>query len=273
MAEVVEFDRFDDLMRLEPHGPDVFVGVSPTYDWGRVYGGQVVAQALKAAVATVEPEFRPHSLHGYFIRGGTSKEPIRFEVDRIRNGRSFITRRVVARQSNGAIFNLSASFHIEEGDLDIEPRVLPPGLVGPDELPEEQVNKLMLRREIPPETIGGRTGVWIKVLGTPSGEQAASQITLSYASDSVPFRAAASVRPDRTPENAHDGTFLGASLDHSLWFHRHGPADEWQLHLLEPMTYNGNRGLAFGAVFDTDGVHLASVAQEIVLRKNRKKTK
>ncbi len=257
-------------MRLEPHGPDVYVGLSPTYDWGRVYGGQVVAQALKAAVATVDAEYRPHSLHGYFIRGGTSTEPIRFEVDRIRNGRSFTTRRVVARQSNGAIFNLSASFHVDEGEMDIEPRTLPPDLPMPDDLTDESWNKLMQRREIPRDAIEGRTGIWLRVVGALVDEPAAQQLTLAYASDSAPYGAAASVRPDRNRKNAHDGTFVGASLDHSLWFHRQAPADQWQLHLLEPMTYNGNRGLAFGAVFDIDGVHLASVAQEIVLRKSNK---
>ena len=105
------FDTFREMMHLEPHGPDVFVGESWRYPWGRVYGGQVVAQALSAAAETVDPDYLPHSLHAYFIRGGTSDEPIRYEVDRIRNGRSFTTRRVVARQSNGAILNLSASFH------------------------------------------------------------------------------------------------------------------------------------------------------------------
>ena len=112
MAEDNPFENFtvppfNELMSLEPHGPDVYVGTSPHYPWGRVYGGQVVAQALRAAASTVDEGYHAHSLHSYFIRGGTSDEPIRYEVDRIRNGRSFVTRRVVARQSDGAILNLS----------------------------------------------------------------------------------------------------------------------------------------------------------------------
>jgi acyl-CoA thioesterase len=111
---------FKTLMQLEPHGPDVFVGVSPSYPWGRVYGGQVVAQALRAACETVDDAFQVHSLHSYFIRGGDYDEPIRYEVDRIRNGRSFLTRRVVARQSMGPILNLSVSFQIKEGTVDVQ---------------------------------------------------------------------------------------------------------------------------------------------------------
>ena len=91
-----EVADFATLMELETHGPDVFVGISPEYPWGRVYGGQVVAQGLRAAQSTVDGDHHVHSLHAYFIRGGTSNEPIRYEVDRIRNGRSFVTRRVVA---------------------------------------------------------------------------------------------------------------------------------------------------------------------------------
>lgn len=254
------------MMELEPHGPDVFVGESPVYPWGRVYGGQVVAQALKAAMATVDPAYRPHSLHGYFIRGGTSDEPIRFEVDRIRNGRSFGTRRVVARQSNGAIFNLSASFHVDEGSLDAPTRTMPDGLPGPDELPDETWTPLMSRRRVPTEEVDGRTAVWIRVSGPIGDEPGVHRLALAYASDDVPYDAAASARPDWRPDMESEGSFMGASLDHALWFHRDAPADEWQLHLLEPMGYTGNRGLAFGQIFSRDGVHLASVTQETVLR-------
>lgn len=259
------FENFEEMMELEPHGHDVYVGEGPTYPFGRVYGGQVVAQSLKAAVATVDPAHRPHSLHGYFIRGGTSEEPIRFEVDRIRNGRSFLTRRVVARQSSGAIFNLSASFHIDEGDIDAPTRSIPSGIPGPDELGDETWTPLMSRRRVPADQVDGRTAVWIKVTGPLSDTAAVHQLALAFASDDVPYDAAASAHPDWTADFEANG-FMGASLDHSLWFHRHAPADEWQLHLLEPMGYTGNRGLAFGQVFSAEGVHLASVTQETVLR-------
>src|SRR5213079_217350 len=112
--------NFAMMMNLEPHGPDTFVGIGPKYPWGGLYGGQIVAQALRAAASTVDPEgdVTPHSLRAYFIRRGDHTEPVRYEVDRIRNGRSFSTRRVVARQAIGAILNLEASFQKAEPSED-----------------------------------------------------------------------------------------------------------------------------------------------------------
>ena len=112
-------------MQLEEHGPETWVGLSADYEWGRIYGGQVIAQGLKAAFATVDEDFALHSVHAYFIRGGTLVEPVRYEVDRLRNGRSFCTRSVVARQSGGAILNLSCSFHVLEEDAEIQTARMP----------------------------------------------------------------------------------------------------------------------------------------------------
>lgn len=269
MTTTPDFDRFDQLIALEPHGPDVFVGLSPEYPWGRVYGGQVAAQALQAALSTVDEEYHPHSLHGYFIRGGTSTEPIRFEVDRIRNGRSFITRRVVARQSSGAILSLSASFHLIEGEVDVSPRTIPASIPHPDDCADEPWGPLIERRVVPAEAADGRTAVWLRVKGPLGDARGTQQLALVYASDDVPYDAAASPHPEWRPSYEDERAFIGASLDHALWFHRPGRADEWQLHMLEPMGFTGNRGLAFGQVFSADGLHLASVAQEIVLRRAR----
>ena len=105
---------FGAMLTLEPHGPDVWVGTGPRYPWGGLYGGQIVAQALRAAAHTVEPKYRVHSLHAYFIRRGDHTEPVRYEVDRVRNGRSFVTRTVTARQAVGAILSVSASFQVDE---------------------------------------------------------------------------------------------------------------------------------------------------------------
>ena len=109
MGQTDEQATFEQMMALEQHGPDTYVGVGPSYPWGGLYGGQIVAQALRAAGLTVDGRYLPHSLHAYFIRPGDPSEPIRFEVDRIRNGRSFTTRRVVARQSIGACSAMPAS--------------------------------------------------------------------------------------------------------------------------------------------------------------------
>src|SRR5262245_43546276 len=119
------------IFELEPHGPDTYVGESPRYEWGRIYGGLVVAQALRAAVLTVKPEHGVHSLHAYFILGGDLAEPVRYEVDRVRNGRSFTTRRVVARQSAGAILTLECSFQREEDGPDTQSSKMPPGVPDP----------------------------------------------------------------------------------------------------------------------------------------------
>src|SRR4249919_3679576 len=107
------------MFELSPHGTDTYVGAGPRYPWGGLYGGQIVAQALQAATATVDPQFAVHSLRAYFIRRGDHAEPVRYEVDRIRNGRTFCTRRVVARQSVGAILNLEASYQAPEDADDI----------------------------------------------------------------------------------------------------------------------------------------------------------
>ncbi len=268
MVDSPSFETFADIIALEPHGPDVFVGQSPVYPWGRVYGGLVVAQAMQAAVGTVDPRYAPHSLHAYFIRGGSSDEPIRYEVDRIRNGRSFVTRRVVARQSNGAILNLSASFHIVEGEVDVAAHRLPDRIPHPDDLDHVGLLPLVDRRAVPSDAVAGRTAVWLRAEGPLVDEPIVHALALAYISDDAPFDAAASPHPDRGDLHDFDDAFVGASLDHSLWFHRYARADEWQLHVLEPDGFVGNRGLAMGQVFALDGTHIASVAQQILLRRN-----
>ena len=136
------------LFELEPHGPDTFVGIGPRYPWGGLFGGQIVAQALRAAAATVDADQQVHSLRAYFIRRGDHTEPIRFEVDRIRNGRSFSTRRVVARQAIGAILNLEASFQAPEATADVQPVPMDLGVPGPDELTSDAWSDAFDRRTV-----------------------------------------------------------------------------------------------------------------------------
>src|SRR5215813_533365 len=133
------------LFDLASHGPDTFVGVGPRYAWGGLYGGQIVAQALRAAAFTVEADFMPHSLRAYFIRRGDHEEPVRYEVDRIRNGRSFCTRRVVARQAIGAILNLEASFQAVEPSVDVETVKMPADLPAPDTLVSDSWSDMFQR--------------------------------------------------------------------------------------------------------------------------------
>ena len=162
---------FADLLRLEPHGPDTYVAIVARYPWGnRLFGGQVVAQALKAAAATVEPDRHAHSLHSYFIRPGSTTEPIRFEVERLRDGRSFCTRQVVARQSGGAILNLSVSFQVVEDEADAQLATLPDMLPMPDDpsLTDYSWGSMIERRavDIPGDEADGesaRLGYWIRL--------------------------------------------------------------------------------------------------------------
>jgi acyl-CoA thioesterase-2 len=259
---------FKALMALEPHGPDVFVGVGPTYPWGRVYGGQVVAQALRAACSTVDDAYQVHSLHAYFIRGGDFEEPIRFEVDRIRNGRSFLTRRVVARQSMGPILNLSASFQVQEDQADVQERTMPADLPAPEELKSDDWGPILERRSIPTE--GARSAFWLRVAGEVSDDPVSQACALAYTSDDIPTEAASQSHP-RHPvmtqtASSYGETFIGASLDHSIWFHRKGRHDEWVLHDFVSHGVVGARGLTIGQVYSRDGVHLATVAQEILIR-------
>jgi len=261
---------FQTLMALESHGPDVYVGIGPAYPWGGLYGGQVVAQALRAACHTVGDGHFPHSLHAYFIRAGDTEEPIRFEVDRIRNGRSFLTRRVVARQSIGPILNLSASFQIPEPTQSDAQTQAMPDVAGPGELEPDDWGPVLSRRSIPREKGVSHSAAWLKIAQEIGDDPILQACGLAYASDDIPTEAASMAHPHR-PDPYHDAenysdVFVGASLDHAIWFHRPGRHDEWVLHDFMGHGVTGARGLAIGQVYAADGVHLASVVQEALIR-------
>ena len=263
-----EIADFSSLLALESHGPDVFVGVSPEYPWGRVYGGQVVAQGLRAAQATVDSDHHVHSLHAYFIRGGTSDEPIRYEVDRIRNGRSFVTRRVVARQSDGAILNLACSFQLHEKQADIQESKLPDDVGEPGSGTVEDWE--LLGRRVAHQSVG-RSAIWLKVFDDLGDDPRLQACALAYTSDDIPTNAVGSTHPriDQVRDDSvttYGEIFIGASLDHSIWFHRPPPPDQWLLHDLRSHGLASARGLAVGEVFAPSGVHVATVAQEVLIR-------
>jgi acyl-CoA thioesterase II len=259
---------FHHLMDLEERRPDTFVGVGPAYPWERVYGGQVVAQALRAAAATAPAGFLPHSLHAYFIRSGDADEPIRYEVDRLRDGRSFATRQVVARQSGGAILNLSASFQVREEEADVTVVRRDPALPGPGGLPAQEVWGPLLDRRVVSGLGRGREAAWLRLVDDLGDDPVLQACGLAYLSDDIPFDAARANHPLAAGRNGED-PFAGASLDHAVWFHRPLRADRWHLHDLRGLGLVGGRGLATGEVFDGDGVHVATVVQEILLRVRR----
>jgi acyl-CoA thioesterase-2 len=257
---------FSSLLALEPHGPDTFVGVSPPYDWGRIFGGQVIAQALWAAAATV-PATRPvHSVHAYFILGGRLDEPVRYEVDRVRNGRSFMTRRVVARQSYGAILTLEASFHLDEQGPDVETIRAPAGVPGPDELPERGWGWMLERREVPTTRGTGRALTWVRADDSIGDDPVRQACALAFATDTGTVTAVRALHPKASGDGRSDDVFMGASLDHAVWFHRPARIDRWALIDVKSESLTGVRGLTIGRVFDDEGRHVATVAQEALLR-------
>lgn len=260
---------FATLMTLEPHGPDVFVGICEPVVWERVYGGQVVAQALRAAAHTVEDDHHVHSIHGYFIRAGTVAEPIRFEVDRTRDGRSFSTRRVVARQSGGAICTLEASFQRHEDEADVVLHRPPSGIPPVEDLTSLNWGPLLDRRSFGVGD-GEGAGAWLRVRADLGEDRTLQDCALAYASDDMPTEAAIAAHPlaaGAGPENYEK--FMAATLDHTVWFHRPLRADDWHVHTLQGQGLTGGRGLALGRVYDGEGLHVATVAQEVVVREMR----
>jgi len=273
------------MFALSAHGPDVHVGVGPQYPWGGLYGGQIVAQALRAAAASVDSDVMPHSIRAYFIRRGDATEPIRYEVDRIRNGRSFTTRRVVARQAIGAILNAEASFQRPEESIEIQTVEMPD--VPPAEvLDRESWSPSFERADVPAERMvdlrrdgAGRSASWMRVTDaavedvTAGGDDAQllNRCWLAFLSDDLPTDAVVRAHPDGDDPEFHEHRFT-ASLDHTLWFHRPIDVTQWHLHDFTCLHLVGGRGLSVGHVFTADGVHAATVAQEVLVRDQRDRT-
>ena len=277
------------VLDLEQLEVNLFRGRSPQDAWQRVVGGQVVGQALMAACRTVDVVARPpHSLHAYFLLAGDPKVPIIYEVDRIRDGKSFVTRRVIAIQHGQAIFSMAVSFHGAEPGLSHQAKM--PDVPKPDELPseaeiKERVMPLMpepvrryyerprpieLRvvetsRYLGKATEDGKFHVWIRATGALPAEPAIHQCVLAYASDMTLLDSALMAHG----RSVFDKTIMAASLDHALWFHRPYRADEWLLYAQDSPNLSGSRGFSRGLIFASDGTLIASVTQEGLLRERR----
>jgi acyl-CoA thioesterase-2 len=280
-----------DILDLEPLEVNLFRGRSPQSRWQRVFGGQVIGQALVAACRTVEDVTArpPHSLHAYFLLGGDPKVPIIYEVDRIRDGKSFTTRNVKAIQHGRAIFSMSVSFHLSEPGLSHQVKM--PEVPKPDELPSDEELKDRIypllpeparryyERERPIEfrpvefsrylgekSENGRFDIWIRATGRLPDEPAIHQCVLAYASDMMLLDAA--LIPHGRSVFSED--IMAASLDHALWFHRPFRADEWLLYAQDSPSLADSRGFSRGLIFASDGTLVASVAQEGLLRQRRR---
>jgi acyl-CoA thioesterase-2 len=232
-----------------------------------LYGGQIVAQALMAASHTVPEEFTVNSLHAYFIRRGDASAPIRYEVDRIRDGRSFYTRRVVARQSTGAILNMSASFQLHEDGPEKQTRERPEA-PAPESLTPNSWSPIFDRRQVPSTPESGRGSAWFRVNQDIGSSSIRNACALAYASDDMPLSAVIAIHPDR-PVVVSD--FFATSLDHAIWFHRPLRAEDWHLYDFAVHSLRANRGLTLGHIFNATGEHIATVAQELLVRHRRDK--
>ena len=268
-----------DLLDLEPIEVNIFRGVNPDEERQRIFGGQVAGQALVAAARTVDEDRAVHSLHAYFLRPGDPNVPVLYEVDRIRDGRSFTTRRVAAIQHGRAIFHMSASFHITEPGFDHLDKM--PDVPEPDGLPTRQerfaaagiedtygpsaldvryiTNDPFNRREALPPT----QRVWFRANGDLPDGQVLHTCLLTYASDMTLLDT--TLLPHGA--GATDRSVMMASLDHAMWFHGPFRADEWLLYDQHTPAASSARGLATGRVFTQHGRLVANVVQEGLIRR------
>jgi acyl-CoA thioesterase-2 len=274
-----------EVIDLEPLEVNIYRGTNRDIGSGRVFGGQVLAQALVAARRTIEEDRDAHSLHGYFILPGDLEAPIVYFVDRLRDGRSFTTRRVTAIQHGRAIFNLSASFQVRESGP--EHQVAMPAVPPPEELVSE-LEQIRRQADRIPESLRGVLTqdrpldfrivapqdpidpvrsepvrhVWFRVIGELPDDILYHQAALAYASD---YGMLATVLQPHGLGIRAPGLQV-ASLDHAVWFHRPFRADEWLLYAIESPAAAGARGFALGRVFTRAGTLVASVAQEGLTR-------
>ncbi|HTQ14423.1 MAG TPA: acyl-CoA thioesterase II [Rhizomicrobium sp.] len=271
------------LLDLEKIEENIFRGTSPKDRSQRVFGGQVLGQALVAAGRTVEGRIC-HSMHAYFLVGGDPKVPILYEVDRSRDGTSFSSRRVVAIQHGRQIFHMSVSFQIAEPGL--EHQIDPPRVPGPDELPSEDDFRKAMADKLPPEMREHFTrprpielrsvdrndifapqkrpphqAVWVRATGPLPHDIALNQCVLAYASDMTLLDT--SLLPHGI--GWFDGTIQMASIDHAMWFHRPFRADDWLLYVQDSPSASGARGFNRGLIYQ-DGRLVASVTQEGLMR-------
>jgi acyl-CoA thioesterase-2 len=275
------------LLALERIEENLFRGQSQDLGWGTVFGGQVLGQALSAAVQTVPKEREVHSLHAYFLRPGDVSKPIVYDVDRIRDGGSFTTRRVVAIQAGHAIFNLACSFQKQEEGFEHADAM--PDAPPPESLPTEEERmrphlgrmpqfvrdrattdrSFELRTNDPegdpfnPTARPARRMVWMRTAGKLPDDPALHRYLLAYASD-YSFITTSLLR--------HGVSWLTpgmqiASVDHVMWFHEPFRVDEWLLHVIDSPKAHGSRALVRGTVFTRDGRLVASTAQEGLIRR------
>jgi acyl-CoA thioesterase-2 len=250
-----------ELLTLEELDRDLYRTTVAFDDPYPLYGGQVAAQALRAAGGTVPEGRLPHSLHGYYLRGGDAARPTIFRVDRDRDGRSFSARRVVALQGGEVIFNMSASFHTPEDDVDHQAHPMPDAPLSEAPASADLPRLFSVESRLPPQPYGGDspTRFWARCTQTLPDDPLVHACFLTYLSDISTGLAALHDGPGRA----------GSSLDHAVWFHRPVPMDEWVLMDLVPQTVSAGRGWYTGTIHAPGGTLAASLTQEILFRTPR----
>ncbi|MBB6260859.1 acyl-CoA thioesterase-2 [Paenochrobactrum gallinarii] len=277
------------ILDLETLEHNLFRGNSPQVGWQRVFGGQVIGQALVAAQRTVDRDKFVHSLHGYFMRPGDPSIPIIYEVDRIRDGASFATRHVLAKQHGKDIFTLSASFQLDEPGLDHQ-MPMPTGVVMPEVLLSDGDMKDKFLNKAPPavrkywererpveikpvsldhyfsrEKLEPRQQVWVRAVDVVPDERTLQAAVLAYLSDMTLLDTSLFAHG----RSIFDPDLQIASLDHSMWFHRPCKLDDWLLYTQDSPSASGARGFTRGSFYTRDGILIASVTQEGLIRVRR----
>lgn len=278
-------EEFLDLLDLEVIEDNLFRGRQPKTAMQRVFGGQVAAHALVAATRTVDAAYAVHSLHSYFLRPGDTAVPIVYDVENIRDGRSFATRRVLARQHGRPIFAMTLNFQIPEDGLEHQDTM--PDVPAPEDCPG--LSEIFARRfggvedlfqqewgaldvrfagnsrpggELHDPAMPSQSRLWIKVAGDLPADRLSHTAAFTYASDMTLLGATL------VPHEVYIETpgMQAASLDHTIWFHHPFNADEWWLYDQHSPSASGGRGLAIARIFTADGSLVASVAQEGLIR-------
>ena len=277
-----------ELLALERLDRDLFRGRSQDLGWGAIFGGQVLGQALSAAAQTVGADRPVHSVHGYFMRAGDVRRPILYQVDRLRDGASFTTRRVAAIQDGEAIFSLEASFQTVEDGFDHQdamPEVPPPealrselelGLEMADKLPPAfrvmalaerpiEIRPVEVRDPLQPRPTPPHRRLWYRAVDSLPDDPALHRYLLAYASD---FSFLGTAMDPHGTSWVQPGMQV-ASLDHAMWFHRPFRFDDWLLYVVDSPSASGGRGLVRGQFFDRAGRLVASAAQEGLIRRRQ----
>ncbi len=279
-------DQLIKTLDLEQLEHNLYRGTSPDIGWQRVFGGQVIAQALVAAQRTVDADRLAHSLHAYFVRPGDPSVPIVYQVERIRDGGTFATRQVQAIQHGKAIFSMLASFQLHEDGF--EHQVIIPDVPLPEELMDEaefkrlflpkapeavrrywerprpiELRPTSLKHYLTTEKLEPRQDIWVRTVGKVPDDRGIQAAILAYLSDMTLLDA--SLYPHGT--SVFDPRLQAASLDHAMWFHRPIRFDDWLLYSQESPSASGGRGMTRGSLYTRSGALVASVAQEGLIRK------